>query len=56
MKEDVLYHFSLSTSTHDFPTMFGDVKVKAGVLILGICPKITPLSGDTGRLRHTGWR
>ncbi|XP_032498786.1 uridine phosphorylase 1 isoform X1 [Phocoena sinus] len=26
MKEDVLYHFSLSTSTHDFPTMFGDVK------------------------------
>lgn len=56
MKEDVLYHFSLSTSTHDFPTMFGDVKVKAGVLILGIWPKITPLSGDTGRLRHTGRR
>jgi uridine phosphorylase len=28
MKEDVLYHFSLSTSTHDFPAMFGDVKVK----------------------------
>ncbi|XP_059964330.1 uridine phosphorylase 1 isoform X2 [Mesoplodon densirostris] len=26
MEEDVLYHFSLSTSTHDFPTMFGDVK------------------------------
>ncbi|XP_052494939.1 uridine phosphorylase 1 isoform X3 [Budorcas taxicolor] len=26
MKEDVLYHFSLSTSTHDFPAMFGDVK------------------------------
>ncbi|XP_049571146.1 uridine phosphorylase 1 isoform X2 [Orcinus orca] len=26
IKEDVLYHFSLSTSTHDFPTMFGDVK------------------------------
>lgn len=28
MKEDVLYHFNLSTSTHDFPAMFGDVKVK----------------------------
>lgn len=26
MKEDVLYHFSLSTGTHDFPAMFGDVK------------------------------
>ncbi|XP_069870338.1 uridine phosphorylase 1-like [Dipodomys merriami] len=26
MKEDVLYHFSLSTSTHDFPAMFGEVK------------------------------
>lgn len=26
MKEDVLYHFSLNTSTHDFPAMFGDVK------------------------------
>lgn len=26
MKEDVLYHFNLSTSTHDFPAMFGDVK------------------------------
>ncbi|XP_075414254.1 uridine phosphorylase 1 isoform X2 [Tenrec ecaudatus] len=26
MKEDVLYHFSLSTTTHDFPAMFGDVK------------------------------
>lgn len=26
MKEDILYHFSLSTSTHDFPAMFGDVK------------------------------
>lgn len=35
MKEDVLYHFSLSTSTHDFPTMFGDVKVKSKALILG---------------------
>lgn len=29
MKEDVLYHFNLSTSTHDFPAMFGDVKVKS---------------------------
>ncbi|XP_014683872.3 uridine phosphorylase 1 isoform X1 [Equus asinus] len=26
MKEDVLYHFNLSTATHDFPAMFGDVK------------------------------
>ncbi|XP_045053349.2 uridine phosphorylase 1 isoform X2 [Desmodus rotundus] len=26
MKEDILYHFSLSTSTHDLPAMFGDVK------------------------------
>nr|XP_031300847.1 uridine phosphorylase 1 isoform X1 [Camelus dromedarius] len=26
MKEDILYHFGLSTSTHDFPAMFGDVK------------------------------
>lgn len=29
MKEDVLYHFNLSTSTHDFPAMFGDVKVRS---------------------------
>lgn len=26
MKEDILYHFGLSTGTHDFPAMFGDVK------------------------------
>nr|XP_019587252.1 PREDICTED: uridine phosphorylase 1 isoform X2 [Rhinolophus sinicus] len=26
LKEDVLYHFGLSTSTHDLPAMFGDVK------------------------------
>ncbi|XP_029786491.1 uridine phosphorylase 1 isoform X2 [Suricata suricatta] len=26
MQEDVLYHFHLSTSTHDLPAMFGDVK------------------------------
>lgn len=26
MKEDILYHFSLSTRTHDLPAMFGDVK------------------------------
>ncbi|XP_023570330.1 uridine phosphorylase 1-like isoform X1 [Octodon degus] len=26
MQEDVLYHFSLSTSSHDLPAMFGDVK------------------------------
>lgn len=27
MEEDILYHFSLSTKTHDLPQMFGDVKV-----------------------------
>ncbi|NP_956438.1 uridine phosphorylase 2 [Danio rerio] len=26
MEEDILYHFSLSTKTHDLPQMFGDVK------------------------------
>ncbi|XP_060103715.1 uridine phosphorylase 1 [Heteronotia binoei] len=26
IKEDVLYHFALSTATHDFPALFGDVK------------------------------
>ncbi|XP_039091606.1 uridine phosphorylase 1 [Hyaena hyaena] len=26
LQEDVLYHFHLSTSTHDLPAMFGDVK------------------------------
>ncbi|XP_054582542.1 uridine phosphorylase 1 isoform X2 [Eptesicus fuscus] len=26
MKEDILYHFGLSTSSHDLPAMFGDVK------------------------------
>ncbi|XP_014386007.1 PREDICTED: uridine phosphorylase 1 [Myotis brandtii] len=26
MKEDILYHLSLSTSSHDLPAMFGDVK------------------------------
>ncbi|TRY87157.1 hypothetical protein DNTS_024225 [Danionella cerebrum] len=26
MNEDILYHFSLSTKTHDLPQMFGDVK------------------------------
>nr|XP_003465871.2 uridine phosphorylase 1 isoform X1 [Cavia porcellus] len=26
LKEDVLYHFSLGTGTHDLPAMFGDVK------------------------------
>ncbi|XP_056376228.1 uridine phosphorylase 1 isoform X1 [Hyla sarda] len=26
MKEDILYHFDLGTSTHDFPALFGDVK------------------------------
>lgn len=27
MEEDILYHFSLSTKTHNLPQMFGDVKV-----------------------------
>ncbi|XP_069469422.1 uridine phosphorylase 1 isoform X1 [Ambystoma mexicanum] len=26
IKEDILYHFDLGTGTHDFPTLFGDVK------------------------------
>ncbi|XP_034030828.1 uridine phosphorylase 1 [Thalassophryne amazonica] len=26
LKEDILYHFSLGTATHDLPAMFGDVK------------------------------
>ncbi|XP_056320900.1 uridine phosphorylase 2 isoform X2 [Danio aesculapii] len=26
MEEDILYHFSLSTKTHDLPQMFGDIK------------------------------
>uniref|UniRef100_A0A8C5QX71 Uridine phosphorylase n=1 Tax=Leptobrachium leishanense TaxID=445787 RepID=A0A8C5QX71_9ANUR len=26
MKADILYHFALGTETHDFPSMFGDVK------------------------------
>jgi len=26
MEEDILYHFSLSTKTHNFPEMFGDIK------------------------------
>lgn len=28
MKEDILYHFALGTGTHDFPALFGDVKVR----------------------------
>lgn len=27
MKEDILYHLSLDTATHDLPKKFGDVKV-----------------------------
>lgn len=27
MEEDILYHFSLGTKTHNLPEMFGDVKV-----------------------------
>ncbi|KAG8139616.1 hypothetical protein E2320_002379 [Naja naja] len=26
MKDDILYHFALGTSTHDFPALFGDIK------------------------------
>ncbi|XP_026537053.1 uridine phosphorylase 1 isoform X1 [Notechis scutatus] len=26
MKDDILYHFALETSTHDFPALFGDIK------------------------------
>lgn len=26
MKDDILYHFNLGTSTHDLPAMFGDIK------------------------------
>ena len=28
MEEDILYHFSLSTKTHNLPEMFGDIKVR----------------------------
>lgn len=28
MEEDILYHFSLSTKTHNLPQMFGDIKVR----------------------------
>lgn len=27
MEEDILYHFSLGTKTHNFLAMFGDIKV-----------------------------
>lgn len=27
MEEDILYHFNLSTKTHNLPAMFGDIKV-----------------------------
>lgn len=27
MEEDILYHFNLSTKTHNLPEMFGDIKV-----------------------------
>lgn len=27
MEEDILYHFSLGTKTHNLPEMFGDLKV-----------------------------
>lgn len=27
MEEDILYHFSLGTKTHNLPEMFGDIKV-----------------------------
>ena len=40
MKEDLLYHFNLGTSTHNLPALFGDVKVK-------IIPYSLPLTMDT---------
>lgn len=46
MKEDILYHFSLSTSTHDLPAMFGDVKVSSRALTLGACPPVSGTSCD----------
>lgn len=27
LEEDILYHFSLSTKSHNLPEMFGDIKV-----------------------------
>lgn len=33
LTDDVLYHFSLGTKTHNLPAMFGDVKV----IFQGIC-------------------
>jgi uridine phosphorylase len=35
MKDDVLYHFNLGTSTHNLPAMFGDVKVRLLIDSLG---------------------
>lgn len=41
MADDVLYHFSLGTKTHDLPAMFGDVKVILLIVLLyrleGVC-------------------
>ena len=34
MKDDILYHFSLGTATHDLPAMFGDIKVTTFMIIL----------------------
>ncbi|XP_023777618.1 uridine phosphorylase 1 isoform X1 [Cyanistes caeruleus] len=36
MKEDILYHFALGTGTHDFPTLFGDVKHGMGIPSISI--------------------
>lgn len=33
MEEDILYHFSLSTKTHNLPEMFGDIKVCETVVL-----------------------
>lgn len=33
LKDDILYHLSLATDTHDLPAMFGDVKVNPLVFL-----------------------
>lgn len=43
MKEDILYHFNLSTSTHDLPAMFGDVKVRSRAFNSGALSSDQPL-------------
>ncbi|KAK1334734.1 hypothetical protein QTO34_004300 [Cnephaeus nilssonii] len=51
LKEDILYHFGLSTSSHDLPAMFGDVKVRSRA-----CPDRLrqPPCGGPSRRPHSG--